>query len=83
MIDVRELHEWEAGHIPDAQHIPLSILQGNTDIFIPPDAGKICVLYCQKGIRSRKAAELLLQAGFHDILSLKGGYEAWQATKKS
>jgi Crp-like helix-turn-helix domain len=27
--------------IPDAQHIPLSIPQGNTDIFIPPDAGKI------------------------------------------
>jgi adenylyltransferase/sulfurtransferase len=80
-IDVRERDEWDAGHIQDARHLPLSALQKNTDIFAPPERGR-CVIYCQKGARSRKAAELLLRAGFTDIYSLRGGYEAWRAAGK-
>lgn len=74
--DVRELQEWEAGHIPDAHHLPLSVLQRNLAAFAPP-AGKTCVLYCQRGQRSKKAAEMLLAAGYRDIVSLGGGFEAW------
>ncbi|MBI2233580.1 MAG: rhodanese-like domain-containing protein [Micavibrio aeruginosavorus] len=36
-----------------------------------------CVLYCQRGMRSRMAGEILLRAGFTDIYNLKGGYEMW------
>lgn len=78
MIDVREQEEWDNGHMPDALHMPLSALCDDAGLF-SPHHGKICVLYCQRGMRSRKAAEILLNAGFEDIFSLKGGYETWQA----
>jgi len=77
LIDVRELDEWEAGHIEGARHLPLSVLQRNPDAFTPPGKGETCILYCQKGTRSKKAAEILLSAGFGNIRSLRGGYEAW------
>jgi rhodanese-related sulfurtransferase len=77
MIDVREREEWEAGHIPGALHLPLSLLQKNVNSFTPPPDGGSCVLYCQKGGRSRKAVEILLSAGFGNIRSLKGGYEGY------
>lgn len=77
-IDVREREEWECGHIENAQHMPLSALQKNPEIFIIPKEKSTFVLYCQKGARSKKAAEILLQIGVNDVYSLKGGYEAWQ-----
>lgn len=80
MIDVREQDEWNQGHIPEARHLPLSVLNRNPELF-SPHRKNTCVLYCQRGTRSRKAAEILLQAGFSDIYSLKGGYESWLATK--
>lgn len=76
-IDVRNLSEWEAGHIDGARHIPLSVLQKNPYAFIPPENGAPCILYCQKGGRSQAAGAILLNAGFGNIRSLKGGYEAW------
>lgn len=81
-IDVRERDEWDSGHIENASHLPLSALQKNTDLFLPLKNKGCCVIYCQKGGRSKKAAEMLLQAGFTDIYSLKGGYEAWCAAFK-
>jgi adenylyltransferase/sulfurtransferase len=79
MIDVRERHEWEAGHIEGATHLPLSLLRQNLHSFTPPENGKTCIIYCQKGGRSKQAAEMLLRAGFNNIRSLKGGYEAFCA----
>lgn len=76
-IDVREREEWDAGHIENARHLPLSALQKDSGLFKPPEKGGCCVVYCQKGGRSRKAAEILLRAGFTNIYSLKGGYDAW------
>lgn len=78
LIDVRELPEWETGHIEGARHLPLSVLQINPKAFTPPEGGKTCILYCQKGMRSKKAAEILLNAGFGNVRSLSGGYEAWR-----
>lgn len=80
MIDVREHEEWDQGHIPEALHLPLSALNRDPEIF-KPYRHDSCVLYCQRGLRSQKAAEILLQAGFSDIYSLKGGFEAWLLTK--
>ncbi|OGT52791.1 MAG: hypothetical protein A3E84_03955 [Gammaproteobacteria bacterium RIFCSPHIGHO2_12_FULL_42_13] len=79
LIDVRELSEYVEGHISGSQHIPFTLLQKNTNVFTSQGDGKICVLYCQKGVRSKKAAEWLLLAGFKNIFSLKGGFEAWSS----
>lgn len=76
--DVRERSEWEEGHIDGACHLPLSVLQTNPGLYQPPQKERCCVLYCQKGMRSRKAAAILTRAGFTEIYSLRGGFEAWQ-----
>lgn len=76
-IDVRERSEWDAGHIEGAKHLPLSALRLNTELFADLGILGECVLYCQRGARSRQAAEILLNAGYTDIYNLSGGYEDW------
>lgn len=78
-IDVREKEEWDAGHIHGAQHVPLSALKENPDLFRPFADKSPCILYCQRGRRSMMAAEILSQAGFTGLYSMAGGYEAWRA----
>jgi adenylyltransferase/sulfurtransferase len=77
-LDVRELYEWEQGHIQGALHIPLSVLQKNPSVFEQAPPGRPCIVYCQRGQRSLRAAELLASIGISNIFSLSGGYEAWK-----
>lgn len=73
LIDVRALAEWDAGHIPQAQHRFLGKLPTNLDQI---DRSKPVVTQCQSGMRSSVAASLLANAGF-DVINLAGGYNAW------
>lgn len=74
-IDVREHHEWRNGHIETAQHLPLSDLSKG----LVPDLPRDCdlILYCRSGRRSITAARILLAAGYLNVYSMAGGYEAW------
>lgn len=81
-IDVREREEWDAGHMEGALHLPLSALKKNPALFQAPGKTGCCVLYCQGGVRSKQAAEILLQSGHENIYSLKGGYNAWLAAEE-
>ena len=78
LVDVRELDEWNDGHVKDAKHLALSqIKSGVTDEklkeIIPP--GKIVYLHCAAGGRCLKAADMLKNKGY-DIRALKPGYDA-------
>ena len=75
-IDVREASEWRIGHIDGAKHYPLAqLMQGSTPL-LPAD--KIIIVYCQQGIRSRQAAQILKAQGIaNTIYNMDGGYEAW------
>ena len=75
LLDVREQHEFDARHIPDAAHIPLAQLAGrlghlNRDAHV--------VVYCRSGGRSSRAADILRKAGFHRVSNLEGGILAWE-----
>ncbi len=73
LIDVREDHEWEAGHLPDAVHYPLS---GLIDALPQlPESGRY-VFYCAHGQRSLLAARLFRDAGYEPVFSLAGGITA-------
>lgn len=74
IVDVRELHEWDAGHIDGALHIPLGSLPARADE-LPRD--RDVVVYCFMGGRGSRAAELLRRAGFGRARNLTGGYQAW------
>lgn len=78
LVDVRELDEWNDGHLKEARHLALSqIKKGINDEklkeIIP--AGKIVYLHCAAGGRCLKAAEMLKNKGY-DIRPLKPGYDA-------
>ena len=75
LIDVREPHEHEFGHIEGDRLIPLGVLTAQ-----PALAGDgPVVFYCATGARSRRAAELLASRGVSAV-SLRGGYAAWRGS---
>lgn len=75
-LDVREVEEWEAGHIEWATLIPLGELASRS-LELPRDQ-KI-VIVCRSGNRSAQARDLLLGQGFEAVTSMAGGMNEWQA----
>jgi rhodanese-related sulfurtransferase len=73
-LDVRELDEWEVGHIPGALHIPLGELAARQSE-IPAAVPLIAV--CRSGNRSAHVTEALARAGY-DVENLAGGMKAWK-----
>ncbi|MCS6844845.1 MAG: rhodanese-like domain-containing protein [Caldilineales bacterium] len=73
IVDVREPHEYAAGHVPGAVLIPLGQLSSRLSE-IPKD--KTVVAVCRSGNRSGQATELLRQRGF-DAHNMQGGMNAW------
>lgn len=71
LIDVREAHEFSAGHISGARNIPL----GKIETFIPTKGAEI-YLICQSGMRSRKAYKHLDKKGIK-VINVAGGMSAW------
>ncbi len=74
LIDVREPHEWNIGHIPYAKLIPLGDLPKRVNELNPADE---IVAHCKSGVRSAKAIDFLKQAGFKKLRNMKGGILAW------
>jgi rhodanese-related sulfurtransferase len=73
LLDVREQDEWDAGHAPDAVHIPLGDLPERVGE-LDPDARVLVV--CHSGARSARATAWLNQGGY-DAANLDGGMVDW------
>lgn len=73
LVDVRADHEWEAGRIAGATHLPLAELAGRTGEI---DKSRPVVLYCRGGNRSTMATDALADAGF-DAVKLSEGIVGW------
>jgi rhodanese-related sulfurtransferase len=73
LLDVREKDEWDAGHVPDAVHIPLADLPQRVDEL---DRDARIVVVCHAGVRSARATAWLVQGGF-DAVNLDGGMVDW------
>jgi rhodanese-related sulfurtransferase len=76
LIDVREDSEWAAGHARGAQHMGKGIIERDIESRVP-DRGTTIVLYCGGGYRSALAADALQQMGYDNVISLDGGWRAW------
>jgi rhodanese-related sulfurtransferase len=74
LIDVRADHEWEAGHIAGAAHIPLDEIAARAGEI---DKDRPVVLYCRGGTRSSMATDALAAAGY-DAAKLSEGVVGWE-----
>jgi len=77
LVDVREKHEWNEGHIPGAIHVPRGHLEADIEDVIP-DKSRQVVLYCAGGVRSLMAGATLQQMGYTDVVSMSGGFGRWK-----
>jgi|SRR5438309_8432208 len=75
LLDVREPDEWNAGHAPDALHVPLAALAARAGEL---NSDRAIVAVCRSGGRSERAAAALRQRGY-DAVNLNGGMQAWAA----
>jgi rhodanese-related sulfurtransferase len=73
LIDVREVAEYQSGHVPGAIHIPLGALHENLNEI--PKGQQVWII-CQSGGRSMKAANALEDLGYTAV-SVAGGTGAW------
>lgn len=76
LLDVREPAEWNSGHIEGATLIPLGELPGRL-AEVPRDQKVVVV--CRSGNRSAQGRDILLDAGFTQVTSMRGGVNDWQA----
>jgi rhodanese-related sulfurtransferase len=72
LVDVREPHEFAAGHIPGAVSHPLSSFDPSA---LPED--RRIVFSCAAGVRSVKAIEAAQAAGRDIREHYKGGFKDW------
>jgi rhodanese-related sulfurtransferase len=80
ILDVREPDEYAAGCLPGAVNIPRGVLEFKIDThptFRDQQEADILV-HCQSGGRSALAAEVLQKLGYTKVISLAGGFKAWQ-----
>ena len=73
LIDVREAHEFQAGHAPGAKNLPLSTLeQGYKEL----NPNRTYHVICQGGVRSASAYQFLSAQGL-TVTNVEGGMNAW------
>jgi rhodanese-related sulfurtransferase len=77
LIDVREDGEWHSGHAQGAMHLGKGIIERDIEQTVPDKAARM-VLYCGGGFRSALVADALGRMGYTEVISLDGGWRAWQ-----
>jgi rhodanese-related sulfurtransferase len=76
LIDVREDREWADGHAAGAIHLSKGVIERDIESEIP-DKSATMVLYCGGGFRSALTAVELQKMGYTNVISLDGGWRAW------
>ena len=74
VLDVREPWEYQEGHVPGAQLIPLGELEQRVNE-VPRDRPILAI--CHSGQRSLAAAGYLQHLGYNSVSNVDGGTAAW------
>ncbi len=77
LIDVREDHEWQAGHAAGADHLGKGIIERDIEESVPDKSSEL-ILYCGGGYRSALVADVLQVMGYFKVFSMAGGWKAWK-----
>lgn len=77
LVDVREPHEFEEGHIPGSVSMPLSTFDTGA---LPVGSGKRIIFSCRTGGRTLKALQLAQEAGLPLTEHYKPSFLGWVAS---
>jgi len=76
ILDVRTPPEHQSHHLPGAVLIPVQVLQQSLGQL---DVNANWLVYCEHGMRSLAACDILAAAGFKKLANLRGGIAQWQS----
>lgn len=76
VVDVREPHEYAAGHIPGAYNIPKDTVLTNADLTALKDQQIPIMVYCRSGGRAGDVLDAMDEAGFSYVMNI-GGVLTW------
>lgn len=77
VIDVRDVGEYEAGHIAGARHVPERQLAERLKE-LEKFRDRPMIVVCRSGTRSGVAVQVLRRNGFNEAVNLRGGIGAWE-----
>ena len=78
IIDIRSNQSYNNNHIDGAINIPYQELISHPSKYL--EINKKYFIYCQKGITSTKACNILYNQGY-SVVNIIGGYEEWVIKK--
>ena len=76
ILDVRPADNYTSRHIPGAIDINYESANFKKDV-TKLDRNKQYLVYCQTGVNSATAAQIMAGLGFKDVQDITGGYAAW------
>ena len=81
ILDVRTPEEFARGHVPNATLIPHSELAERI-AELGTEKDNPVVVYCQSGKRAGMAGNILVEAGFTNVMHLDGDMKGWRANNR-
>ena len=76
ILDVREQHEYDSGHIPEAVLLPVGTITEDTAAAVIDDLDTVVLVYCRSGNRSKTASQALVDLGYTNVYEF-GGINDW------
>ncbi len=75
IIDIRDNYLYNMDSLPNAKNIPMNFLITNPDNYLNKE--EEYYIYCNRGINSKKACEILNNLGYK-VINLSGGFERYK-----
>ena len=76
ILDVREQHEYDSGHIPGAVLLPVGTITEDTAAAVIDELDTVVLVYCRSGNRSKTASQALADLGYTNVYEF-GGIIDW------
>ena len=77
ILDVRELDEYNAGHIVGAVLLPVGTITEESASTVIPKKDSVVLVYCRSGNRSKTASAALVELGYTNVYEF-GGFNTWE-----
>ena len=78
ILDVRPVAEFKKGHILGSKQIKAELVTKADFTPLEKSKDKPIIVVCAMGMTSKRTASQMLKAGFENVVTLKGGINAWQ-----